>query len=102
MRDITTDTFSEVLESEKPVFVEFWATWCNPCKMMAPVLESVAEENDWLDVVKVNADENPELTKRYDISSIPTMLLFHKGSIIKYVVGAKPKVFIKEIISGLE
>lgn len=102
MRDITTDTFSEVLESEKPVFVEFWATWCNPCKMMAPVLESIAEENDWLDVVKVNADENPELTKRYDISSIPTMLLFHKGSIIKYVVGAKPKAFIKEIISGLE
>jgi len=99
MRDITIENFNEVLESEKPVLVDFWADWCGPCKMMAPVLQSVSEENDWLEVVKINADEQAELAKRYDIASIPTLLLFKKGKVVEYNVGALPKFKILGIIN---
>jgi thioredoxin 1 len=91
MRDITDDTFDEVLTSDKPVLVDFWAPWCVPCKQMAPMLESIATENEWLEVVKINADDNPVSVKKYDVSSIPTLLLFKKGKIVEYQVGAIPK-----------
>jgi thioredoxin 1 len=91
MQDITDETFDEVLTSDKPVLVDFWAPWCGPCKQMAPMLESIATENEWLEVVKINADDNPVSVKKYDVSSIPTLLLFKKGKIVEYQVGAIPK-----------
>lgn len=98
MRDITDKTFDEVLNSDKPVLVDFWAPWCGPCKQMAPVLESIDNENDWLEVVKINADENPVSRNKYDVASIPTLLLFKKGKIVEYHIGAMPKFKLMGII----
>ncbi len=90
---ITTSQFdSEVLQSETPVIVDFWAEWCGPCRAVSPVLEQIAEERaDELRVVKVNIDEEPELQQRYGILSIPTILLFQDGEPKAAAVGAQPK-----------
>lgn len=90
----TTDaTFTQdVLQSVKPVIVDFWAEWCTPCKMIAPVLEEIAEKNAGkVTIAKLDIDENPEISAKYQILSIPTMLVFKGGEVIKQVVGAKPK-----------
>jgi thioredoxin 1 len=88
--DATFDT--EVLGSDVPVIVDFWAEWCGPCKMVAPVLEEIAAENEGkVVVVKLNTDENPEITRRYQVMSIPTMSVFSGGEVVKSIVGAKPK-----------
>lgn len=100
MRNLTDNSFNETVHgATKPILVEFWAEWCGPCKQMGPVLESVDKENDWLEVAKINADENPVTVKNYDISSIPTLLLFNKGKIVEYHVGALPKFKILGIIN---
>jgi thioredoxin 1 len=95
-KTVTDASFAtDVLQSDKPVLVDFWAEWCGPCKMVAPVLEEIAGENaDKLNVVKLNIDENPGAARDYSIMSIPTMAVFQGGKIVKQIVGAKPKAAI--------
>ena len=81
----------EVLMSEKPVLVDFWAEWCGPCKMVAPILEDIAANNDGLVIAKMNVDENPSTPATYGITSIPTMNVYQGGEIVKTIIGAKPK-----------
>jgi thioredoxin 1 len=91
MITLTTDTFDEqVLRADKPVLVDFWAEWCPPCRMIAPVLAEIEAEYG-LTVGKLNTDENPEMMARYGILGLPTLLLFDGGEPVKQIMGAKPK-----------
>jgi thioredoxin 1 len=83
---------TDVLQNDKPVIVDYWAEWCGPCRMVAPVLEEIATEyGDKIEVVKLNIDENPTISQRYGIMAIPTMNVFSGGQVVKQIVGAKPK-----------
>ena len=83
---------SEVLKSEKPVFVDFWAEWCGPCRMVGPVVEQIAQtHSDKIKVVKLNVDENQDIAMKYGIQSIPSLMVFNKGKEINRTVGAAPK-----------
>ncbi len=81
----------DVLMSDKPVIVDFWAEWCGPCKMIAPILEEIAAENDGIVIAKLNVDENPQTAASYGITSIPTMNVYSGGQVVKTIIGAKPK-----------
>jgi thioredoxin 1 len=91
--NISDDSFAkEVLDSEKPVLVDFWAQWCAPCKAIAPVLEEVAtEQQDKIKIVKLNIDDNPETAPKYGVRGIPTLLLFKAGEVVGTKVGALSK-----------
>ncbi|MCP4684965.1 MAG: thioredoxin [bacterium] len=98
---ITDDTFdSEVLQADKPVVVDFWATWCGPCKMIAPILEEVATEmSDKVKVTKLDVDANNKTAGKYNIMSIPSLLFFKNGELVDQVVGAIPKA---QLLARLE
>lgn len=92
-RAVTDESFeTEVLQNSKPVIVDYWAEWCGPCRMIAPVLEEIASEYaEKIDVVKLNVDENPGIAQRYQILAIPTLNVFQDGKVVKQIKGAKPK-----------
>ena len=90
--DVTDNNFqAEVLENDKPVLVDFWAPWCGPCRVIAPSLEEIAEEKDDLRIVKLNVDDNQVTAARYQVMSIPTLILFKGGEPAHQIIGAMPK-----------
>ena len=89
---------NEVLKSDKPVLVDFYAAWCGPCRMVAPILEEIAVEREDISVVKINVDEEPELASEYQVMSIPTLMVFKNGEITNKVMGARPKSQILDLL----
>ena len=97
---VTDTTFqAEVLESERPVVVDFWAAWCGPCRVMSPILEEIAQERDDLRVVKVDTDANQRVAAEYGVLSMPTFMVFRDGAPVGQIVGARPK---KRLLGDLE
>jgi thioredoxin 1 len=96
---ITKENFeSEVTNSEKPVLLDFWASWCGPCRMLSPIVEEVAQESVDAKIGKVNVDEQPELASKYNIMSIPTLLVLKNGEVINSAIGVQPKSAILSLI----
>jgi thioredoxin 1 len=101
--DVTDDTFEgEVLKSETPVLVDFWAEWCQPCRAIAPIVKAIADEHgDKLKVVKLNIDESPRTPGSYGIRSIPTVLAFKGGQVVSQLTGARPKGDFDDLVNGV-
>ncbi|TDD67787.1 thioredoxin [Actinomadura darangshiensis] len=93
MKAVTDADFtSEVLKNDKPVLVDFWAEWCGPCRMVAPILDEISKEHgDKIEIVKLNIDENPKVPQEYGVMQIPTMNVYKDGEVVKQIMGAKPK-----------
>ena len=96
---VTKESFhKEVMMSEKPVLVDFWAPWCGPCRMVMPLVEEIAEERDDIKVVKINVDEEPDLASQFQIMSIPTLMVVKDGEVVSKVMGARPKAQINAML----
>ncbi|AMT73402.1 thioredoxin [Mycobacteroides immunogenum] len=100
---VTDDSFQDdVVSSNKPVLVDFWATWCGPCKMVAPVLEEIAKDHgEALTIAKLDVDANPETARAFQVTSIPTLILFQNGEATKRIVGAKSKSALLRELDGV-
>jgi thioredoxin 1 len=103
IKSVTDATFeAEVLKSDKPVIVDFWAEWCGPCRQVAPILQEIATEHaDKLTIVKINIDENPETPRDYGVLQIPTLNVYKGGEVVKQIIGAKPKAMLLRELDGV-
>ena len=102
VKTITKENFdAEVLSSDKPVLVDFWAEWCMPCRMLSPVVDEVANENTSVSVGKINVDEQPELAARFGVMSIPTLIVFKNGETVQRSVGVIPKAQVEALVTNV-